>query len=127
MGVLVVVGPRPEATKMAPVITALSRLGIATEVVGTGQHNDWKMLGTFLATFQIELHHRLELASRDLLGSFVKILSGLGELLERTRPKLVLGVGDTTTVAAAAFAARKTGCAFGHVEAGLRAFSRELP
>jgi UDP-N-acetylglucosamine 2-epimerase (non-hydrolysing) len=39
----------------------------------------------------------------------------------------VLAQGDTTTVAAAAFAARKTGCAFGHVEAGLRAFSRELP
>jgi UDP-N-acetylglucosamine 2-epimerase (non-hydrolysing) len=127
MSVLVVVGTRPEAIKMAPVIKALTRRGIATEVVGTGQHNDWKMLGTFLATFDIRLDHSLELTSRDLLGSFVKILGGVGELLERTRPSLVLGVGDTTTVAAAAFAARKTGCAFGHVEAGLRAFSRELP
>jgi UDP-N-acetylglucosamine 2-epimerase (non-hydrolysing) len=39
----------------------------------------------------------------------------------------VLAVGDTTTVLAAALAARKSSVAFGHVESGLRAFSRELP
>src|SRR5207248_2865524 len=79
------------------------------------------------ATFELELDVTLELKSRDLLGSFVEIMAGLGELLVRDRPALVIAQGDTTTVAAAAFAARKTGSAFGHVEAGLRAFSRELP
>ncbi len=125
--IVAVIGTRPEAIKMAPVIRALHRRGIPTQVVGTGQHSDWKMLGTFLATFDIKLDHQLELPARDLLGSFVHILGSLGELFLKLKPKLVLAQGDTTTVAAAAFAARKTGCAFGHVEAGLRAFSRELP
>ena len=127
MKVLVAVGTRPEVIKMAPVIKALAKRGITTSVVGTGQHTDWKMLGSFLSTFGISLDHKLELKNRDLLGSFVSIMTGMGELITRLHPKLVLAVGDTTTVTAAAFAARKCGSAFGHVEAGLRAFSRELP
>jgi UDP-N-acetylglucosamine 2-epimerase (non-hydrolysing) len=127
MNILVAVGTRPEVIKMAPVVTALAKRGIGTSVVGTGQHTDWQMLGSFLASFGIGVDHQLKLKSRDLLGSFVSILNGLGDLIARLRPSLVLAVGDTTTVAAAAFAARKTGAAFGHVEAGLRAFSRELP
>jgi UDP-N-acetylglucosamine 2-epimerase (non-hydrolysing) len=125
--VIAVVGTRPEAIKMAPVLKALKRRGIATELVGTGQHHDWQMLGSFLQAFDLSLDHRLTLANRDLLGSFISILSSLGESFVNRRPRLVLAQGDTTTVAAAAFAARKTGCAFGHLEAGLRAFSRELP
>ncbi len=125
--ILAVVGTRPEAIKMAPVLKALKRRGIVTELVGTGQHHDWQMFGNFLSDFDLKLDHQLTLQSRDLLGSFVHILSGLGELFLQRKPKLVLAQGDTTTVCAAAFAARKTGCAFGHVEAGLRAFSRELP
>lgn len=127
MSILAVVGTRPEAIKMAPVVHALKRRGIRVDVASTGQHTDWQMLGTFLAAFGLELDHRLQLSTRDLLGSFVDILGSLGKLIAETKPKLVLGVGDTTTVAAAAFAARKSGSAFGHVEAGLRAFSRELP
>ncbi len=127
VSVLAVIGTRPEAIKMAPVILALQRRGVTTHVVGTGQHSDWKMLGTFLATFGLSLDHQMTLTQRDLLGSFVSITGGLGELFAEVAPKMVLAQGDTTTVAAAAFAARKTGCAFGHVEAGLRAFSRELP
>jgi UDP-N-acetylglucosamine 2-epimerase (non-hydrolysing) len=125
--VVCVIGTRPEAIKMAPVIQALQRRQISTMVVGTGQHTDWQMLGSFLAAFEIKLDAQLELPARDLLGSFIHILSSLGELFQREKPELVLAQGDTTTVAAAAFAARKSGCAFGHVEAGLRAFSRELP
>jgi UDP-N-acetylglucosamine 2-epimerase (non-hydrolysing) len=85
------------------------------------------MMGSFLDSFGLEVAHRLTLERRDLMGSFVDILSGLGELFARLRPSLALAVGDTTTVMAAGFAARKTGSAFGHIEAGLRAFSRELP
>src|SRR5712692_10820078 len=127
VSILAVVGTRPEVIKMAPVVKALRRRGIPTRLVGTGQHHNWKMLGTFLSSFELELDWQLELKTRDLLGSFVEIMAKLGELLAKECPTLVLAQGDTTTVAAAAFAARKTGCAYGHVEAGLRAFSRELP
>jgi UDP-N-acetylglucosamine 2-epimerase (non-hydrolysing) len=113
--------------KMAPIIVALQRRGIAHHVIATGQHHDWKMMGSFLAGFGVTVDRELAIPSRDLLGSFCEITAGLGAVFAELKPRLVLAVGDTTTVVAAAFAARKTGGAFGHVEAGLRAFSRELP
>jgi len=122
-----VVGTRPEVVKMAPVIAALRRRNVPHCVIATGQHHDWRMMGSFVAGFGITVDHQLTLGKRGLLGSFLEIATGLGELFTADPPKLVLAVGDTTTVVAAAFAARKTGSAFGHIEAGLRAFSRELP
>jgi UDP-N-acetylglucosamine 2-epimerase (non-hydrolysing) len=112
---------------MAPVVAALKRRQIPVRLVATGQHYNWQMMGAFLEHFRLEVDHQLQLDNRDLMGSFVEILGGLGALFSEHRPNLVLAVGDTTTVLAAALAARKTGSAFGHVESGLRAFSRELP
>ena len=97
------------------------------QLVGTGQHYNWKMMGSFLESFGLRVDHQLSLEKRELMGSFVEIVTGLGALFTAHKPALVLAQGDTTTVMAAAIAARKTGSAFGHVEAGLRAFSRELP
>lgn len=125
--ILAAVGTRPEVIKMAPVIHALKRRGLPVTVVATGQHHDVRMMGSFLETFGIRVDHALTLVHRDLLGSFIDILSALGALFQELRPELVLAVGDTTTVLAAALAARKTAIAFGHIEAGLRAFSRDLP
>ena len=112
---------------MAPVVAALRRLHVPTQVILTGQHHDWAMMGAFLEHFELKVDERLTLHDRSLLGSFTESLGGLGKLFSVQRPALVLAVGDTTSVIAAAYAARKTGCAFGHVESGLRAFSRELP
>ena len=125
--IFAVIGTRPEVVKMAPVVAALRRRGIPTRVVATGQHDTWKMMGAFLESFQLEVDHQLTLHNRELLGSFIEITAGLGTLFAQHRPDLVLAVGDTTTVLAAAIAARKLGAGFGHVESGLRAFSRELP
>ncbi|HET9991370.1 MAG TPA: UDP-N-acetylglucosamine 2-epimerase (non-hydrolyzing) [Kofleriaceae bacterium] len=121
------IGTRPEAIKMAPVIRELRRRQVAHCVITTGQHRDWRMMGAFIAGFELHVDHELPPAPHDLLDSFLAIARGLGELFAVVRPKLVLAVGDTTTVIAAAFSARKSGSGFGHVEAGLRAFSRELP
>lgn len=122
-----VVGTRPEVVKMAPIIAALRRRDLPHRVIATGQHHDWRMMGSFLEGFGITVDHQLSVKTRSLLGSFLEIATSLGELFSAEPHKLVLAVGDTTTVIAAAVAARKTGSAFGHVEAGLRAFSRELP
>jgi len=125
--IFAVLGTRPEVVKMAPVIAALHRRNLPVKLVGTGQHHSWNMMGSFLESFGLHVDHQLMLEKRDLMGSFVEIVSGLGKLFSDHKPSLVLSQGDTTTVMAAAIAARKTGAAFGHVEAGLRAFSRELP
>jgi UDP-N-acetylglucosamine 2-epimerase (non-hydrolysing) len=125
--IFAVVGTRPEVVKMAPVVHALRKRGVATRVVVTGQHHSWQMMGAFLESFRLDVDFQLALENRDLLGSLVEILGGLGALIATHRPSLVLAVGDTTTVLAAALAARKSAVGFGHIEAGLRAFSRELP
>ncbi len=125
--IFAVVGTRPEVVKMAPVVAALKRRQVPVRVVATGQHYNWQMMGSFLEQFRLDVDYQLQLGNRDLMGSFVEILGGLGALFAQHSPSLVLAVGDTTTVLAAALAARKTGSAFGHVESGLRAFSRELP
>ena len=112
---------------MAPVIHALRRRGQPVQIVTTGQHFDARMLGSFLTGFGLEVDHSLAVNHRDLFGSFTDILGGLGTVVRHVLPQLVLAQGDTTSVLAAALVARKCGVAFGHVEAGLRAFSRELP
>ncbi len=112
---------------MAPVVHAIRRRGLPVQLVATGQHHDAKMMGTFLEGFDLRVDHLLTLAHRDLMGSFVDILSSLARLIGETKPALAIAVGDTTTVLATALAARKSGVGFGHIEAGLRAFSRELP
>jgi UDP-N-acetylglucosamine 2-epimerase (non-hydrolysing) len=125
--IFAIVGTRPEVVKMAPVVAALKRRGLEVRVVATGQHYTPQMMGAFLHSFRMEVDYQLDLGNRDLMGSFVEIIGGLGKMFSEHKPALVLAVGDTTTVLAAAIAARKTGSAFGHVESGLRAFSRELP
>lgn len=88
------------------------------------------MMDDILEDSGLGVDHRLSPAAgreSDTLSSFVGLIAALGTLYRQRSPRLVLAVGDTSTVVAAALAARKTGAAFGHIEAGLRAFSRELP
>jgi UDP-N-acetylglucosamine 2-epimerase (non-hydrolysing) len=56
-----------------------------------------------------------------------RIILHMDELLEKTRPSIVLVEGDTNTVLAAALAANKRGVPVGHVEAGLRSFDLRMP
>ena len=51
--IFAVVGTRPEVVKMAPVIAALKRRKIPVQVVATGQHYNWQMMGSFLEDFQL--------------------------------------------------------------------------
>ena len=51
--IFAVVGTRPEGVKMAPVIAALKRRKIPVQVVATGQHYNWQMMGSFLEDFQL--------------------------------------------------------------------------
>jgi UDP-N-acetylglucosamine 2-epimerase (non-hydrolysing) len=125
--ILVAIGTRPEAIKMAPVVRALRARQIPLEIVTTGQHHDFRMMGAFMGALQDDVCHTLQRRSNGLFESFADILLDLGRLILERKPSMVLAQGDTTTVFAAALAARKTDTPFGHVEAGLRAFSRELP
>ena len=79
-------------------------------IVGTGQHYDWQMMGSFLEGFEPRgrspAHAR---APRSARAASSRSSRGLGALFAAHSPSLVLAQGDTTTVIAAAFAARKSG------------------
>lgn len=120
MRVLSVFGTRPEAIKMAPVVTALAAAGLDARTCVTAQHRD--MLDQVLALFGIRPDYDLDIMrpGQDLNAVTTRVIAGLQPVLAELRPDLVLVHGDTTTSMAAALAAFHAGLAVGHVEAGLR-------
>jgi len=118
----VVVGTRPEAIKMAPIIKEFkARTGsVDLLVVNTAQHRE--MIDQVLSIFDIEPDIDLNLMEQNQAAfSFVsKILPALGRVLERHRPHILLVEGDTSTVFATSLMAFYNRIDVGHVEAGLR-------
>jgi UDP-N-acetylglucosamine 2-epimerase (non-hydrolysing) len=126
---MTVVGTRPEAIKMAPVIQELRRRAdrFEVQVCATGQHRE--MLDQVLDLFGIEPDVDLDLMQPGQTPSQVaaRVLVGLEPVLREERPDWVLVQGDTTTVMAAALCAQHNRVRVGHVEAGLRSFDRAHP
>ena len=120
--VLTVIGTRPEAIKMAPVIRALNRRPdrIESIVCTTAQHRE--MLDQVLHLFNIEPHIDLKLMrpGQSLSEITARVTLGMTEVLKRERPNCVLIQGDTSTVMATALSAFYERIPVGHVEAGLR-------
>lgn len=128
MKVLVVLGTRPEAIKLAPVILELRRRpGVSCRVCATAQHRE--MLDQALRLFGIVPDHDLGIMTENQSPAQVAaaVLAGLEPILTAERPDWVLVQGDTTTVAAAALGAFYAGVRVGHVEAGLRTGDRRRP
>jgi UDP-N-acetylglucosamine 2-epimerase (non-hydrolysing) len=127
--VVCVVGTRPEAIKMAPVILRLRELGggLVVRILGTGQHRS--LLDQALADFGLAPDRDLALMrpGQGLAEMTGRILSALSSALADERPAFVLGQGDTTTVLCAALACYYQQVPFGHVEAGLRTGQPYLP
>ncbi|MBV8229408.1 MAG: UDP-N-acetylglucosamine 2-epimerase (non-hydrolyzing), partial [Planctomycetaceae bacterium] len=127
--VLCIIGTRPEAIKMAPVIKALlrERDRVRALVCATGQHR--AMLDQVLEVFRIVPDFDLDLMRSDasLSELTAALLRGLDGVVGRCRPDWVLAQGDTTTVLAAALTASYHRVRFGHVEAGLRTGDRHRP
>lgn len=118
---LVVFGTRPEAIKMAPVVKALQACAeIEVQVCVTAQHRS--MLDQVLQLFEISPDFDLDLMSdaQTLAGLSAKILIAFSEVLEQSRPDIVLVHGDTSTTSMATLACFYQRIAVGHVEAGLR-------
>jgi UDP-N-acetylglucosamine 2-epimerase (non-hydrolysing) len=126
--VLVCLGTRPEAIKLAPVIRALQKsTALRPFFVSTGQHRE--MLDQVLAAFAIRPDvdlgvmrpgQRLDELTAALVGE-------LGPLVDTIAPAAVLVQGDTTTALAGALAAYYANVPLGHVEAGLRSGDLRAP
>lgn len=128
MNILVVMGTRPEAIKLAPVVAALRRRkGLKTFVCATAQHRE--LLDQVLKLFALKPDFDLNLMRRGQTPDAVarRVLAKLAPLLSRLKPDLVVVQGDTTTAAAAALCAAQRGIPVAHVEAGLRSFDANDP
>jgi UDP-N-acetylglucosamine 2-epimerase (non-hydrolysing) len=127
--VLTIIGTRPEAIKMAPVIKELERRGAAVKsrVCATAQHRD--MLDQILSLFRVSPDYDLDLMREAQTCSQVAAaaLARLEPVLDAERPDWILVQGDTTTAAAAALAAFYARVKIGHVEAGLRTHDLRRP
>jgi UDP-N-acetylglucosamine 2-epimerase (non-hydrolysing) len=127
--ILCVIGTRPEAIKMAPVVSALRAhpAGFAVTVVATAQHRE--MLDQILANFSIRPDIDLDVMTHNqsLPELTARLLPVLDRVLGTTKPDFVLAQGDTTTVLVAALASFYRKVRFGHVEAGLRTHNRASP
>lgn len=119
--VTIVLGTRPEAIKLAPVIRAFQAAAdFRTRVVLTGQHRE--MVSQVMELFALQADHDLALMapSQTLTHVTCGALQGLKQEFASQRPDLVLVQGDTTTAFASALAAFYEQIPVGHVEAGLR-------
>ena len=129
MKVAVIVGTRPEAIKLAPVILELRRHSdrIRCSVVSAGQHPD--MTAEALAAFGLRSDVSMETMApgQSLARLTSRLFHELDVLMARQRPDWVIVQGDTTSAMTAAMTAFYRRIKIGHVEAGLRTYDRDSP
>jgi len=120
--VLSVIGTRPEAIKMAPVLAELAGVPdrARSVVCVTSQHRE--MLDQVLRVFDVRPDHDLDVMTSDqtLADLTATLFARLDPVVAAVAPDWVLAQGDTTTVLVAALVAFYRRVRFGHVEAGLR-------
>jgi len=126
---MVIIGTRPEAIKLAPVILSAQAQPerFETTVVITSQHRE--MLDQMLVQFRIDADFDLNIMKPDQNLSHVMsaALEGLYGVIEHIKPDFVIVQGDTTTTFAGALAAFYNGIPVAHVEAGLRTWNKRQP
>jgi UDP-N-acetylglucosamine 2-epimerase (non-hydrolysing) len=127
--VIIVIGTRPEAIKMCPVIYEFNKKKdiFKTVVLVTGQHRE--MLSQVLNLFKVAPNYDLCLMEKNqsLSGLTSKAIPAMEKVIKKERPDLLLVQGDTTTSFVASLAAFYQNVSVGHIEAGLRTYKKYYP
>lgn len=126
--ILCVIGTRPEAIKMAPVILALKKEPWAeVRVLATAQHRNLldQVNQFFNITPDVDLN--IMQPNQSLTRLTARLLLAVDKVLEDEKPDVVLIQGDTTTVMSVALACFYRRIPIGHVEAGLRTWDIQNP
>ncbi|MHC5062610.1 MAG: non-hydrolyzing UDP-N-acetylglucosamine 2-epimerase [Planctomycetota bacterium] len=126
--ILIVIGTRPEAIKLAPLVHTLRREpAFKLRVLATAQHRE--MLDDCLEFFSIasDLDLDLQRDNQELADLSSRMLRVLDGVLVEEQPDLVIAQGDTSSVMIAGLACHYRQIPFAHLEAGLRSGDREHP
>jgi UDP-N-acetylglucosamine 2-epimerase len=126
--ILVCFGTRPEAIKLAPVISELrKRRNFIVRVAVTAQHR--QMLDQVLQLFGVVPDCDLDLMTdnQSLESLTAAIVTGVAQVLDREQPDAIIVQGDTTTTFSASLAAFYHRVRVAHVEAGLRTADKHAP
>ena len=126
--IMVMVGTRPEAIKLCPLIRELKKRGRwEIQVCSTGQHRT--LLDSALEAFSVKPDFDFDVMRKgqSLCGTHARILRLTDEILQAECPRAVLVHGDTLTAFAASLAAFYNRIPVGHVEAGLRTHHMDSP
>ena len=128
MKLMAIFGTRPEAIKMCPLILEIRKQkNMECLVCLTGQHRE--MLRQVMDAFDIKEDYNLDIMKEGQTLSVITadVLLGMGDILRKEKPEVVLVHGDTTTSFAASLAAFYERIPVAHVEAGLRTGNIYLP
>ena len=128
MKILSVIGTRPEAVKLSPVIKELVKeKNVQVSVLVTAQHRE--MLDEVLNVFNIIPNYDFDIMSHNQSPTdvFAQILTKIQSVFVETNPDWLLIQGDTTTVLASTIAATYAKIPVAHVEAGLRTYDHFNP
>lgn len=124
-----VLGTRPEAIKLAPVVLAMrAQPHLFRPLLWvTGQHRE--LLDQVLQVFGLtpDADFALMQANQSQASLVGKILLALDPLLAAERPDWLLVQGDTSSALAGALAGFYGGVKVAHVEAGLRTYNLAAP
>ena len=121
-------GTRPEAVKLAPVVTAMREQGLVEPVLlASGQHP--AMVTQALAAFDLtpDVTLTIERTTGSQAELFTEMVRQLDALWDVRPPAAVIVQGDTTTSLAGALAAFWRRIPVVHLEAGLRSGDIESP
>jgi UDP-N-acetylglucosamine 2-epimerase (non-hydrolysing) len=125
--ILLVVGTRPEAIKVFPLLKKLQENEIPSLLCFTGQHAD--LVKEICPLFNVTPDFDLKIMKKNQDLNYITqiMLVKMQEVLKTTDPSLVIVQGDTTSAMAAALAAFYEKIPVAHLEAGLRSFDISSP
>ena len=129
ISLLFIIGTRPEAIKLAPLIKAFqsNNVNFIVRVCSTGQHRE--MVNEVLTFFNINIDVNLDImqVQQSLFDITTRCMKGLEKVLNDIKPDWVFVQGDTTTAFVGALSAYYLKIKVAHVEAGLRSFNKYAP
>ncbi|MGI8979886.1 MAG: non-hydrolyzing UDP-N-acetylglucosamine 2-epimerase [Pirellulaceae bacterium] len=126
---LLILGTRPEAIKMAPVVMECARRGgqVKPIICFTGQHDEMLRQVTDYFGINADVDLKVMSAGQSLAQLTARCLTSLDELVAKEQPDCLVAQGDTTSVLAASMVAFYRQLPFVHVEAGLRTGNLQQP